>query len=120
MKATGSKTLSEIAVECGVTGGEFRLEIVGEAVAFAGSTKVGTTRIAAEDFFFALASSGAVRKSIIRRALGFALARANGEKVAAPAGAEKLARRIGAVYKRKLPLVESKGGLRIKAEARAI
>lgn len=120
IKATGSKSLSEIAVECGVTGGEFRLEIIGDASPVAASIKAGTARIAADDFFFALASLGATRKAIIRRALGFALARAKGEKVIIPKKAKKLAKRISAIYRAKLPPVESKAGLRIEAEARAI
>lgn len=118
-QTTGSKSLSEIAKECGITGGKFKLTIEGEASPVAASVKAGTARLSAEDFFLALASCGAVRKPILRRAIGFAIARAKGEKAECAKGA-KLAKRIGAIYKSKVPPIESPATIRIKATAEAI
>lgn len=118
-QTTGSKSLSEIAKECGVTGGKFKLTIEGEASPVAASIKTGTARLSADDFFLALASAGAVRKGILRKAILCAVARAKGEKIECAKGA-KLAKRIGAIYKRKVPPIESPATIRIKATAEVI
>lgn len=125
MKVTGSKTLSEIAGECGVTGGEFRLEIIGDASPVAGAMVAPTVRVAASDFFLALAGAGAVGEALLARSVEFAAARAEGREIAADtvAAAEKLKARaegFAAEFAAKLPPIERKGSLRIKAEACAI
>ena len=81
VKITGSKSLSEIARECGASEGEFTLTIRGNASLVAGSVKAGTVRLGAADFALALAGAGAVGEALMMRAVEFAAARAEGRAV---------------------------------------
>ena len=121
IQTTGSKSLSEIARECGIVEGEFSLVIQGNASPIAGSLAKPTVRLAAGDFFLALAGAGIVGESLLARAVEFSAARAEGREAAANciAAAERLGEKAEAMAKEwaaKLPPIEREASLRIKAE----
>ena len=120
IQTTGSKNLSEIARECGITEGEFTLTIQGNASPVAGSFAKPTVRLAAADFFLALAGAGIVGESLLARAVEFSAARAEGREVApaCAAAAERLGEKAEAMAKEwaaKLPPIERPATVRIKA-----
>ncbi len=124
VQTTGSKSLSEIAKECGITGGEFTLTIRGNASPVAGSMAKPTVRLAAGDFFLALAGAGAVADALLARAVEFSVARAEGRAVAdnVADAAARLVEKADELSKRwadKLPMIERPATIRIKAMAEA-
>lgn len=123
-QVTGSKSLSEIAKECGVAEGEFTLIIRGNASPVAGSMAKPTVRLAANDFFLALAGAGAVADALLARAVEFSAARAEGRVVAdnvaeAAARLGERADQLSKQWAEKLPMIERPATIRIKAMAEA-
>ncbi len=122
MKITGSKTVSEIVKEFCPNGGKFRVEITGEATTVAGSEARPTVRVAASDFFLALAGAGAVGEALLARAMRAAADRAGGKELpeADREAADRLKSRaeaMGDEFAAALPPVVRPGTVRVTGKA---
>jgi hypothetical protein len=122
MKITGSKTVSEIVREFCPNGGKFRVEISGDATTVSGSEARPTVRVAASDFFLALAGAGAVGEALLARAMRAAADRAGGKELpeADREAADRLKERaeaMGDEFAAALPPVVRPGTVRVTGKA---
>jgi hypothetical protein len=122
IEVTGSKSLSEIVKEFVPAGGQFKIEIEGNASTIAASMAKPTCRIAASDFFLAIAGSGAVGEALLQRAIRAAQERASGLALTAQdaEAMEKLetkAKTLCDEWAQSLPPVPKAASVRVKGMA---
>lgn len=119
---TGSMSLSEIVKGFVPDGGKFKIQIEGDASTVAASTAKPTCRIAASDFFLAIAGAGAVGEALLGRAIRAAQERASGlalsaQDAEAMAKLETKAKTLCDEWAQSLPPVPKAASVRVKGTA---
>lgn len=119
---TGSMSLSEIVKGFVPDGGKFKIQIEGDTSTIAASTAKPTCRIAASDFFLAIAGAGVVGEALLQRAIRAAQERASGlalsaQDAEAMAKLETKAKTLCDEWAQSLPPVPKAASVRVKGTA---